>query len=224
MDVQYCPNCGTPWCDDYNNPGTCQQCSKSITNLGMAMAETNAAFLVKEATARIEDIAMLTQGLCNINAFQAQEYLHNIWHVLKPAKKEELVNELISRLLEKILKGDLDHKLLEVLKEELGQHETLIGSFLIGNDELTTKVRLAVSKRIADRMKDRTSSMSLSIDVALNNAVSVLATRVFDNQRQGIEAQVRDRIAAELPELMEATVKKITERAIDEVRRKVERS
>lgn len=228
MNIQYCPKCGAYWQENCNNPGSCMSCGQSVTgDLASAMAESNAAILKEEAIARIEDISALSVGLANITAFHAQEYLRNIWNILKPRQREDLVQELVNRLLERILEGKLDHQLEQGLKKEIEGDEApgLISELLGGSyPELASQLGNTLAERVEGKLQDEGGDVGRALNLVVLAKLNELAQELFDKQRQGIEAQVRDRIAAELPELVDKAVKQITERAIDEVRRKVERN
>ncbi len=228
--VQNCPYCGGYL--GYNSssvPDNCNSCGRSLgllknlPSIGGVIQDGELKDISTAIYAQADTAARMLAALTHAHSLPLISLLESWWSKLNEADKNDFVKTLIIRAMTILYRGDLDHHIAQVVGNAVNWGDA--NKFRERLDALDKGNALAeaVAARIANGLDDSKFEMNAEIKEVVVAHVRELAQHNLRDQREVVEAAVRDRMP-DIKELTERVVREVTDDAAQEIRDRMKRS
>jgi len=205
----HCPYCGN-YLHNYNGNNHCNNCDKDVAPVTIDVGDVSAAIY-----AQADSASKMLAALVHTQALPVVTLLEGWWTKLDSRHQQGFVTALLYRVLTLLHNGFLDSQLKPIVTEHFTP-EVLAERVkkLVENEEDADAVSACVARHVSQQLDK--SGHSRVITDALQDTIREIARQRSMDQREVIEAAVRDR----MPDIEEMT-KRIVEEVADDAAREV---
>lgn len=206
----YCTQCGT---HNYEGCENCTQCNHPIGSISLpaGVAELPQQFLG------------LVGALIQMGGASIVQLLDKLWDKADEADKESVIEAIIERILDLIPKGTADKELAALLKKFAGSEgaERYFSEDTWARRTLERAITVHFARCITKKRestRDFPDVITLLTEASLLTGVQEISKEMAEKQRGSIENLIRDRMATEMPRIVEEAVKEMAQEALANVK------
>lgn len=208
LDATHCPGCGT--CTSYSSGADC--------HCGYKAEVANMRDLSAAARVQSKLLMDMLQAVNSASMLPLTHYLSIWWEQLKPVSQKEVGQALLTRALEMIKAGMLNDEIKSNVR--YASFDKLISGSVEGSKVFAAAVAASFGELLTEKNQ---YELNDAVKTAVQEAVKAEAEKQTRDQREVIEAAVRDRMPS-IEKLSQQIVSEVAEDMAAEVRSRMKRS
>ena len=201
----FCVNCATSLWDG------CAQCPSCNHPVGSVVIPADIVGLPQQFMG-------LLAALHQHGAVSIAHILNRLWGKSNEVERKAIIGAIVERLKELIPKGGIDNELKAMLKKFASEHAL---TYFQENSWAKQKLERAITVRFARVIVDPKQipdTITLLTEASLLDGVKKISDKVAEEHRPAIENLIRDKVATELPRIVDEAVEEMAKEAIKNVK------
>ena len=224
-----CPYCGVYLGYSDTPPANCTSCGKSLDILtdvsvvGGIIKDGELSDISTAIYAQADTATRMVVALASAQALPLISLLESWWGKLSETDRDSFVKALLVRAVSILCRGDLDPHIARIVGDAINWGDANKFRERLEALDQGNALAEAVAGRIANCLDQANFELKGEIKAAVSAHVREVTERHMHDQREVIEAAVRDRMP-DIEKLTERVVREVTNDTAKEIRERMQRS